>query len=59
MLILSGILPSTKSYGKEQLILINKLSKGIKKTFSFKRDNSWKKEIDEFAYLIKNNKKLK
>lgn len=60
MLILSGILSSTKTYGKEQLILINKLSKGIKKKhYTFKRDNSWKKEIDEFAYLIKNNKKVK
>ena len=60
MIILSGILSSTKSYGKEQLILINKEKKGIiKKYFTFNKDNSWKKEIDEFADLIKNNKKVK
>ena len=59
MLILSGILSSTKSYGKEQLILINKLKKGIvKKYYTFKKDNSWKKEIEEFANLIKNNQKV-
>ena len=60
MLILSGILSSTKSYGKEQLILIEKKKEGIlKKYYTFKKDNSWKKEIDEFANLIKNNKKVK
>ena len=38
MLILSGILSSTKSYGKEQLILINKQKKGIiKKYYTFKK----------------------
>jgi len=59
MLILSGILSSTKSYGKEQLILINKLKKGIvKKYYTFKKDNSWKKEIEEFANLIKSKQKV-
>jgi len=59
MLILSGILSSTKSYGKEQLIQVNKLKKGIvKKYFTFKKDNSWKKEIEEFANLIKSKQKV-
>ena len=26
--------------------------------YNFKVDNSWKSEIKEFAYLIKNNKKV-
>ena len=60
MLILSGILSSTKSYGKEQLIILNKLRNGIKKKyFTFKIDNSWRDEIKDFAKLIKNNNKVK
>ena len=59
MLILSGILSSTKSYGK-QLIILKKLKNSIKKKyFTFKNDNSWKNEIKDFAKLIKNNNKVK
>ena len=60
MLILSGILSSTKSYGKEQLIILKKLKNSVKKKyFTFKNDNSWRNEIKDFAKLIKNNNKVK
>lgn len=60
MLILNGILSGTKSYGKEQLIILNKLRNSIKKKyFTFKNDNSWRDEIQDFAKLIKNNNKVK
>jgi predicted dehydrogenase len=60
MLILSGILSSTKSYGKEQLIVLNKIKNGIKKKyFTFKNDHSWKNEIEDFAKLINNNDKVR
>ncbi len=60
ILILNGILSGTKSYGEEKLILIKKTAsvKNKKKMYNFKVDNSWKSEIKEFAYLIKNNKKV-
>jgi len=63
LMILSGILSSSKSYGKESLIIIprkdikkNK-NKKIKK-FYFYKDNSWKEEIDEFANIIMKSKKI-
>tara|TARA_A100001015_G_C15005730_1_gene720570 strand:- start:146 stop:1162 length:1017 start_codon:yes stop_codon:yes gene_type:complete len=62
-LILSGILSGSKSYGAEKLTIIPK--KNIKKDkilkkkiFYFKKDNSWKKEVDEFADIIIKNKKI-
>ena len=33
-----------------------KISK--KRSFYFKKDNSWKKEVDEFADIITKNKKI-
>ena len=60
---LNGILSGTKSYGSESLTIVkvksNKFKNKItKKTIYFKKDNSWKKEIEEFArILITNNKK--
>jgi predicted dehydrogenase len=60
---LNGILSGTKSYGSESLTLVkvknNKFKNKItKKTIYYKKDNSWKKEIEEFAkILIKDNKK--
>ena len=60
MVILSGILSSTKSYGKEQLIVLKKFKNRIKKKyFTFKKDNSWRDEIKEFAELIKKGSKVK
>lgn len=60
MVILSGILSSTKSYGKEQLIILKKFKNGIKKKyFTFKKDNSWREEIKNFAELIKKGSKVK
>ena len=47
MLILSGILSSTKSYGKEQLILINK-----KNLFVTNRNSDFIEAIMEFGALI-------
>ena len=64
LLILSGILSGSKSYGKEELILISKTddNKGSQseKNYSFsQQDLSWKKEIDEFADSIINDHKIK
>ena len=64
LMILSGILSGTKSYGKESLIIVPRKdfhNKKIKKTkkFFFSKDNSWKNEVDEFADIILNNKVVK
>lgn len=63
LIILSGILSGSKSYGKEKLILIKRTQddKGSQKQkkYSFsEKDLSWKKEIDEFADAIINNKDI-
>ena len=62
LLILSGILSGSKSYGKEKLELIPRIGNNgekLKNTYSFsQKDLSWKKEIDEFADCIKNDKKI-
>jgi predicted dehydrogenase len=64
LLILSGILSGSKSYGREKLILIprTKSDKGskLRKNYSFlQKDFSWNKEVDEFADSIYNDKKVK
>ena len=64
LLELKGILSRTKSYGKESLRIIERLpksSKGskIKMQYFFKKDNSWKEEIDEFANIILNKLPIK
>ena len=56
---LNGILSGTKSYGSESLSIVrvknNKFKNKItKKTIYFKKDNSWKKEIEEFAKILIN-----
>ena len=60
---LNGILSGSKSYGSESLSLVKVINnkfknKIIKKIIYYKKDNSWKKEIEEFSrILITNNKK--
>ena len=61
---LNGILSGTKSYGSESITIIevknNKFKNKItKKKISFNKDNSWKKEIEEFANILINNEKNK
>ena len=58
---LSGILSGSKSYGEEKLIVTkkknsrdNKIPK--EKVRRYLKDKSWKREIDEFASCIINNK---
>ena len=58
---LSGILSGSKSYGEEKLIVTkkknsrdNKIPK--EKVRRYLTDKSWKREIDEFASCIINNK---
>ena len=59
---LSGILSGTKTYGEEKLVItlnnknINKKPKI--KIFKFKKDNSWRDEVDEFANIILKDKKI-
>ena len=59
---LNGILSGTKSYGSESLTIVkvknNKFKNKItKKIIYFKKDNSWKKEIEEFARILANKSK--
>ena len=61
---LQGILSGSKSYGQESLRLIERLPKSstgfkVKRKYFFKKDNSWKEEIDEFAKIIFNNLTVK
>lgn len=56
---LNGILSGTKSYGSESITILRVKSSKFKnvikkKTIYFKKDNSWKKEIEEFADIVKN-----
>ena len=60
---LSGILSSSKSYGEERLIITkrkkdNKNVNPTEKIHKYSVDNSWKKEIDEFAENIINNQPI-
>ncbi len=61
LIILSGILSGTKSYGQEKITIIPKpsIKKNQKKRiFQFYKDSSWKEEIDEFAKIINKNMKV-
>lgn len=60
---LSGILSGSKSYGNEEFRLINKVKRNksnskinIKKRYI--KDYSWKREVDEFAQIISQNKRI-
>ena len=60
---LSGILSGSKSYGEEKLIITkrnmgNINTKLIEKSHKYTIDRSWKKEIDEFAEHIINDKPI-
>ena len=63
LMTLSGILSGTKTYGEEKLSItfkdknINK--KPRMKVFTFKSDDSWRDEVNEFADIIIKNKKIK
>jgi len=60
-IILDGILTSSKSYGKERLIIINKNKSELgfaEKKYSFSNDQSWDNEINYFVSCIINNKKI-
>ena len=54
---LNGILSGSKTYGNERIQILKKnTNNGFnKQNFFFKKDNSWKEEVDEFANLVKNN----
>lgn len=63
LLELTGILSGTKSYGSENLTIIEKLDdeptgSQNKTTKNYLYDNSWKEEIDEFADCIVYNKTI-
>lgn len=54
---LNGILSGSKSYGRESIVISNVFktkynTKIKKKIVYFKKDISWKKEIDEFANVL-------
>ena len=56
---LSGILSGSKTYGSEKIEIQPKFFKNKKKiTIKFKKDLSWKREIEEFIYCVKKNKKI-
>ena len=61
LLELTGILSGTKSYGSENLTIIEKVNDDPtgsqnKKIMNYLYDNSWKDEIDDFSNSIINNK---
>lgn len=57
---LNGILSGSKTYGKERIQILEKSGKKFKKmNFFYKKDNSWKEEVDEFANIVKNNSSVK
>ena len=63
LLELTGILSGTKSYGSENLTIIEKVNdeptgSQNKTTKNYLDDNSWKEEIDEFADCIVNNRPI-
>lgn len=60
---LTGILSGSKSYGEEQLDLVprkegSSVGSFTKISTSYLDDNSWRDEVNEFADLIVNNKKV-
>ena len=64
LMVLSGILSGTKSYGKESLVIFPRKDLDINKNkktkkFFFNKDNSWKNEVDEFADIILKNRTVK
>ena len=64
LLELTGILSGTKSYGSENLTIIERVDDELtgsqnKKTKNYLHDNSWKEEIDEFSDCIVNNEPIK
>ena len=62
LIVLSGILSGTKSYGKEKITIISKSffnRKNKKKIYQFYKDFSWRLEIEEFARIINYNMKVK
>ena len=63
MIELTGILSGSKSYGEEKLKIIPRNDGSVNGAFNeiskvFLQDNSWKREIDEFAEIIVKNKKV-
>ena len=59
-LLLNGILSGSKTYGRESIQILKKDKKNQikKKNFYFKKDTSWKEEVDEFADIVINNKSV-
>ena len=59
-IICNGILSGSKTYGRESIsIMMNQSKKKFNKLrHYFNKDNSWKSEVDEFADIITNNKKV-
>ncbi len=60
---LTGILSGSKSYGEEKLRIIPRDSESNNGSFdeswkSFLDDHSWQREVDEFAHIIINNRKV-
>ena len=57
---LNGILSGSKTYGNERIQILKKNTNNSpnKQNFFFKKDNSWKEEVDEFANIIKNDKEV-
>ena len=63
LLVLSGILSGSKSYGEENLTLIPRVEdnngSSTEKKYSFEQEDfSWKREVDEFADSISKNTKI-
>ena len=57
---LNGILSGSKTYGKETIEILEKKGTNlkVKEKIFYRKDNSWKEEVDEFANIIKNDKEV-
>jgi predicted dehydrogenase len=62
LILLSGILSGSKSYGEEKITVLRRVNDDAKfseKTTRYRRDNSWRDEIDDFVAAITENKQIK
>jgi len=60
LMVLSGILSGSQSYGDEEIIIYEKRSNDVleKRSFEFTEDNSWRDEISDFLDAVIHGKKI-
>lgn len=60
LMVLSGILSGSQSYGDEEIIIYEKRSNDVleKRSFEFTEDNSWRDEISDFFDAVIHGKEI-